>query len=421
MRASLLALALFWLAPSVAPAQPHDPPAHSGTAGAAASPADPETRWHLPRKRSRDRPHDALEPDAPDWNPLSGPDRALKGFLKDHAITLDVDAAFYGQFASETETGKKNLGTFAWQSVGDWRLLHHDRLGTSYIQGTFLGSPGLDYDTSDQSMSANVGAISGLNSNVFPDPAAMDELFWKQVSPGGRLVLLLGHIDQSFYFDIQRLTGNPYRDFFALAFENNLSIPFAPYGGVGALVRFEPRKDLYVMAGGVNANDEPWAFWKSVDNGNWSQLVEMGFTPDFPALGKGHYRITPWHNHLSGSDGWGVGLSFDQELGLDRLVALFRFGIGDDDVTAVERFVSGGLAFERPFGRKDDAVALGVAWSDPSPGAGMRNETLLELYYRLSLSPSIALTPDLQIVLDPANNAVDDTVVVGGVRLHLSF
>lgn len=175
------------------------------------------------------------------------------------------------------------------------------------------------------------------------------------------------------------------------------------------------------MAGAVNSNDEPWAFWKSVDNGNWSQLVEIGFIPDVPALGKGHYRITPWHNHLSGSDGWGLGLSFDQELGLDRLVALFRFGIGDDDVTAVQRFVSGGLAFERPFGRKDDAVSLGVAWSDPSPGSGTRKETLLELYYRLALSPSIEITPDLQIVLDPANNAADDTVVVGGVRLHLSF
>lgn len=234
--------------------------------------------------------------------------------------------------------------------------------------------------------------------------------------------MLAGHIDQSFYFDTNPVANNSYRQFFAFALENNLSIPFPLYGGIGALVRFEPRKDLYLMAAaGTARNDEPWAFWRSADDGDWFQLVEIGLTLNLPHLGKGHYRITPWHNHLSGSDGWGLGLNFDQELGLDRLVAFFRFGIGDDDVTLVERFVSGGLAFERPFDRKGDRVSVGVAWSDPSPGVGVRNETLLELYYRLTLSPSIALTPDLQIVIDPANNSRNDTIVVGGVRLVIRF
>ena len=66
-------------------------------------------------------------------------------------------------------------------------------------------------------------------------------------------------------------------------------------------------------------------------------------------------------------------------------------------------------------------VAIGAAWSDPSSGVGSRDETLLELFYRFHLAKAISLTPDLQLVFDPANNADDDVVVVGGIRLLLEF
>ena len=95
--------------------------------------------------------------------------------------------------------------------------------------------------------------------------------------------------------------------------------------------------------------------------------------------------MTPWHNHLFGSDGFGVALNIDQELGRKDLIAFFRFGYGEKDVTPVKTFVSGGIAFEAPFGRANDIAAIGVAWSDPSPGEGFRDETLLEILYQLEI------------------------------------
>jgi porin len=87
----------------------------------------------------------------------------------------------------------------------------------------------------------------------------------------------------------------------------------------------------------------------------------------------------------------------------------------------VKTFVSGGIAFEAPFGRENDLVAIGVAWSDPSPGEGFRDETLLELFYRVEIAKAISITPDLQLVFDPANNPGDDFVVVPGIRLLIEF
>jgi carbohydrate-selective porin OprB len=309
-----------------------------------------------------------------------------------------------------------------YHSIGVWQFLRNDEFGTTYLQWALLGSTGLNYNTGNRSMSGNVGSISDLNANVFPDHAALDELFLKHVSPGGKLVAVAGRVDASFYFDTNRVANDDFRQFFAFALSNNLSIPFPTYGNVGALVRYEPSKALYVMAGATTAvNDEPWAFWRSADDGDWMELVEIGLTRDIPYLGNGQYRITPWHNHRSGADGWGFGFNFDQEIGFDRLIAFFRFGTGDDDVTDVERFISGGITLERPFGREGDLLSLGIAWSDPSPGAGNRSETLLEFYYRLEISPSITITPDLQIALDPANNPKNDAIVIGGVRLEMRF
>ena len=157
-----------------------------------------------------------------------------------------------------------------------------------------------------------------------------------------------------------------------------------------------------------------------MDDGNWYQLAEAALALDVPGLGKGTYRLTPWHNHLDGEDGWGVGVNFDQELGFPWLVGFFRFGAGDGDVTPVERHVSGGIAVEGPFGRSGDYFALGAGWSRPSePGA--RDETFLEFQYRLQLTKTLELSPDIQIVLNPGSNRDTDTIVVPGIRLTMVF
>lgn len=395
--------------------------------GARATPpkpdADPPPRWTLPRKRQDDDlDRVGQPPDGPDWNPLSGPARRLKRTLLQHGIDFDLDAALYDADASDTISGHENLATFAWQFVGDWELLHDARLGTGYLGWTLLGSPGLGYDTDDETLSGNVGSISGLNANVSPDPAALAELFWKQISPDQTWTLLVGRVDPSSYFDTNRAANDAYHQFFAAALENNPSIPFAAYGGLGLLLRRAMGPDGYLMAAAGNLDsDEPWASWKSLDDNAWAQHLEAGYARHIPGLGLGQYRLIPWHHHVSGEDGFGIAFNLDQELGLERLVGFLRAGIGDDDVTPVERFLSGGVSLEEPFGRDGDEVALGIAWSDPSPGDGRRGETLIEAYYRLSLSPSLALTPDVQIVIHPAARDDSDTVVVLGVRLELQL
>jgi carbohydrate-selective porin OprB len=361
--------------------------------------------------------------DPPDWNPLAAPANDLKRALHSRGLDGDLRLGFFDQHASQTLTGNENLASFLWESNGSWDPVRRPHWGAGSLHWTFEGSFGLGHDVRDETLAGNVGALHGTNSSLVPNRSALDQVYWQQVSPGGELRLLAGQIDHTSFFDQNLAANDAFTQFFASGLENNESIPFPTYGGFGAIVRFEPAEHLYVMVGaGDSASDNAWGAWKSLRDDSWLQLVELGVAPELPLLGRGHYRIIPWHNHFFGEDGWGLALSFDQQLGRENLLAFFRYGLGDGEVTLVEASISGGLTLAGPFGRSSDHVGLGVSWSKPSGffGGGQR-ETSFELYYALQLSASISLTPDLQVVIDPAYNTKDDTVVVVGVRLLVHF
>jgi porin len=319
-------------------------------------------------------------------------------------------------------TGDSGLWTVNYQLTASWALTEDDRLGTGSLGTTILGSIGLGYDTDDETLAGNAGVLSVLNGSIYPDPIAVDELFWKQVFPDDAFVVQGGVLDFTSWFDTNRVANDGFTQFIGGALQNNASIPFPTYGGFAGLLRWNAGNELYIQAGIADSrSNEGEAPWKTARADSLYELVEVGLSVDIDGIGEGTYRFIPWHASQEGTSGWGFGVSFDQELGSDQLLGFFRFGVGDQDVTPVGTFVSGGLGFNGPFGRTNDMVGVGVAWSDPAPGFGFRQETALELMYRLEITPHLEVTPDLAIIFDPAQNPTTSTIWVAGVRLTARF
>ena len=399
-------------------------PAHGGSDPPSATdhPGPPSTNSPTTKTPIADVPSD------PSGNRLSIPrpitefTAAIKKRMARYGWLMNIDAAFYEQYATAVLDGQKNFGTFAWQVWSDWAFLTLEDGSRFSLEWTLLGSPGLNYDVSNEQLTRNVGAVSLLNANYYPSPAALDEFIIKATLASDRFVGLIGRTDLSNRFDTNRVANDGFRQFLSFPLQNNLSIPWSVYGGTGGLIRYNHDERLYVMVAGSESNsDEPFAFWKTASQGNWYEMAEVGVAVDVPWFGVGHYRLTPWHSRLEGEDGWGFGINFDQELGRNDVVAFFRFGYGDPDVTPVQTFASAGAAWLAPFGRKNDMTGIGFAWSDPSPGQGFRDETLVEVFYRLSIQPGIELSPDLQVVIHPASNPRQDVVWVPGIRLNAIF
>ncbi len=355
--------------------------------------------------------------------PIADFAEATKKRMAKYGWVMNIDVAFYEQYATDVLDGQKNFGTFAWRVWSDWNFLTLENGSRFSLEWALLGSPGLNYNVTDEQLTRNVGAVSLLNANYYPNPAALDEFIVKASLPSVGVVGLIGRTDLSNRFDTNRVANDGFRQFVSFPLQNNLSIPWSDYGGAGGVLRYNHNERLYVMvAGSESDSDEPFAFWKTAGQGNWYEMAEVGAAVDVPWLGVGHYRLTPWHSHTEGEDGWGVGINFDQELGRSDVVAFFRFGIGDPDVTPVKTFVSAGAAWLGPFGRKNDMTGIGFAFSDPSPGTeSSRDETLFEIFYRLAVRPWIQISPDLQVVIHPASNPSAEVVWIPGVRLNATF
>ena len=358
-------------------------------------------------------------PQVEDWNPLAGPAARLRDAAEGLGISYQWDVGVSYQRADQVDSGQHAYTSLIWQNLGAWTFLE-TALGASSIGWALEGTIGLDYNPSHESLAGGIGSSSALNAAIIPDTIAVDELFLRQQSSDQRFLVQAGMVDLSNQFDTNRIANDTFSEFAAAALENNPSIPFPAFGGAGGLARFQSA-GAYVMAGtagsSVTAAAPPW----STADGDWYQLVEVGLQADWKRLGQGTYRLTPWHNHREGEDGWGLGLNLDQELGTPAFLGFARLGLGDRDVTPVEAFVSAGFTLEGILDREHDGFGVAFATSDPSPGFGRRTETLLESYYRIQLSPTVQLSPLFHVVFDPAQRDERETVFTGGLRLRISL
>ena len=67
---------------------------------------------------------------------------------------------------------------------------------------------------------------------------------------------------------------------------------------------------------------------------------------------------------------------------------------------------------------------MGVNWGEPNEatfGPGRRDQYALEVFYRFHLTKTIALTPVVNLLVDPALNPSEDQIWVAGLRGRLAL
>ena len=94
----------------------------------------------------------------------------------------------------------------------------------------------------------------------------------------------------------------------------------------------------------------------------------------------------------------------------------------DDGGALWERSFSAGLGY---YTRKSsDLIGIGLNWSRPSKdtlGPGLDDQYTAEIYYRWQALKVLTITPDVQVVFDPALNPDKDVIAVFGLRGRISF
>jgi porin len=211
----------------------------------------------------------------------------------------------------------------------------------------------------------------------------------------------------------------------------NLVIPL-PDRGLGGYVMYRPHPRVYVRTGlhDANADAEKAGFNSLFDEGELFKIVEVGFDPGFVerAPGRppaGDIHVSFWHQDEreddNVDDGWGFVLAASQRFG--RFLPFLRYGYADGDRTGptpIEQMVNGGLAIDNIFGQSNDRIGIGLTWSRPTNGA-LDDQGAIDAFYRIQVTPEIALSPTVQLVIDPVRHPHEDTVWVLGIRSRFAF
>lgn len=101
-----------------------------------------------------------------------------------------------------------------------------------------------------------------------------------------------------------------------------------------------------------------------------------------------------------------------------------QFTYCDPDVALYKSEFTAGLSIENCFGRKRDGFGAAFGYTT-NPQGDLGVQTVTEIYYRIQVTDSLQLAPDIQVITNPTNPVAGTsdggTIVVFGIRAMLHF
>ena len=206
----------------------------------------------------------------------------------------------------------------------------------------------------------------------------------------------------------------------------NPTMPTTGLGALGGVVKGFLTDNIWIGAQIHDANAANGDFdFDTVKEGEFIKAIEVGYAPSIADRGKHRVQLTIWEKDartLAGTSkgqGWAVSAAWALN---ETYFPYARYGHSDGGGgVAAESAFSAGVQISR---RAHEVWSIGAGWSKPSRdtfGPGLSDESLLETSYQFQLSKNFSLTPNLQVIFNPASNPGENTITVFGLRAILTL
>ncbi|BHH84768.1 carbohydrate porin [Desulforhopalus sp. 52FAK] len=349
-----------------------------------------------------------------------------KKIAEDYGLSFGFDYNALYQ-AATASLGEKTASGGVLRMFGRWLLVGKGSKNTGTLVYKVENRHKLGTEIIPQDLGSQTG-YAGLTAVPFSDIGwALTNFFWDQQLLDNRLAFVGGFIDVTDYVDVYGLV-DPWSDFSNLAFSTDPTIP-APNQGLAAAARVLVTDHVYLLGGIADANGDPTdpgnGFESFFDQGEYFTHLEIGWVPSIKQGFSDNVHFTVWHADErveSGvDDGWGMAVSVSSLIE-DTWEPFLRAGYAEDGGALWENSLSIGTGYHI---RKDkNMIGIGLNWGRPSEalfGAGANDQYTVELFYRLQLFTIVTITPDVQLLFNPAENPEEDTIAIFGLRVRLSF
>ena len=307
---------------------------------------------------------------------------------------------FYGTWELANRGGK-NSGALV------WKVEHRHRTG----------------DIAPQSLASELG-YAGLISPPFSNEGfRFTNLYWRQRFNQDHSILVAGFLDATDYLDVYAL-ASPWTGFSNFAFSTGTqTIPVPNDATLGVAFGSMLTEQTFLIAGLVDSNADPTDLSETVESffedNEYFTSIELGTTASQDRIYLDNLHVTLWHadkRQLAGTpSGWGANFSWSSWLG-EKWMPFVRAGYADEGGSLLELALSAGAGYRM---RSQDVLGFAAHWGKPNKdtyGANLRDQYVAEVYYRWKIGDTFEVTPNLQLLLDPALNPEEDRIWVFGLR-----
>ncbi|ELR66489.1 hypothetical protein C942_04187 [Photobacterium marinum] len=320
-------------------------------------------------------------------NALQGSDKqAASGMLR-----------FYGSWLAYNRN-ENNIGALV------WKVEHRHSYTDSSVKNFEFGTGGL-----------------GLIAPPFSDEKGrLTNLYWRQKLSEGKGTLIAGFMDVTDYVDVYA-AASPWTGFMNLAFStgtNTIALPNdATFGlALGHMLT----ENFFMIAGISDIEADPTEPFKSADNffskSHYFKSIEFGWTSSQEQIYSDNIHLTLWDSDqsdfLNQAEDKGFNISVSKMMG--RWMPFLRYGYAHEgSLLGITESLSTGFSYYG-LGAADNNFGFAVNWADTGS-----NQYTFEMFYLMKLTPYFELTPDIQLIQEPALNPDENQIWIAGLRARL--
>lgn len=349
-------------------------------------------------------------------------DKTMNELRKTEGLSFGATYTLINQYATATPAGvRHNVGTGRFDLVGGWKAYDHGGSAGSF---SLLVRSGTNIGVSEQFNLSNALG-SALVLNCLPGGGAQDTIslnvlyyrqdFWKK-----KMAFYVGKIHPNEFISLSLYNNDERTQFLNGENDGNLTIPSdGTYAG-GAALEYQMTRHVYAHLVTVDTEGGEQRGLRSMVDKKFMNAVEFGWKSGTPTRQEHIFRLAFWRNDTAKQgSGAGAGFGSDYELA-SGWVPFGRVGVATDTGSSIKRVFDAGVVHIRPFGRRGDMFGASINITDPSHVA-KHHESLFETFYRVRMTRSLELGPDVQVDIHPTNAVKAYTTVLLGIRGRIIF
>lgn len=349
-------------------------------------------------------------------------DASFNQLRKSEGLTFAASYTLVDQYATVTPEGvRHNWATGRFDLTGGWKLYDH---GSNAGSLSLLVRSGVNLGVSQKfNLSDSLG--SGLVLNCLPGggpqrPITLNILYYRQDFYRRKFAFYIGKIHPNEFISLSLYNNDERSQFLNAENDGNLTIPSdGTYAG-GAALEYQATEHIYIHMVTIDTEGGQEKNLKTLADRKYMNAVELGWKKGAPTRQEHLFRFLVWRDDTA-TTGTGAGVGFGTDFELKSgWVPFGRMGAGTDAGSSIKRVFDAGIANIRPFGRRGDMFGAAININDPSHGA-LHHETLFETFYRVRMTRSLELGPDLEVSAHPTNSPTKYSTALLGIRGKIIF